>query len=306
MCSILHSDLSLVEKLSAIGKVRLLSLDREERALNEDAMKTMANNLLQKTPGDENGAHLEEDIFRLSILSSLGAKSDRHLQNVRLWVPPPQTEKDGISRNEITPIPLVRALCAFGGGFGEALIMCSWQPTSSPNFPWSVPPGALVQSEYAISAAARCIVCSLENSAQCRTDWRSSHLSMMIPVFMNSACRLWSGAVRYAERKRAFREAFASGKKVKSTALTVGLEAPFTPDEDRHLLQFESPEMLPVYNACSNSAAMILRQLHSMEGSRDHALGLDGLTGRWVNQIIKDIIDSMTNKSTNAIAAPAC
>jgi len=315
MCSILHSDLALVEQLSAIGKVRLLSLDREERVLNEEAMKSMANNLLQKTSGDENGAHLEEDIFRLSILSSLGGSGrgggppfddagKHHLQNIRLWVPPPKTEQDGVSRNEISPVPLVRALCALGGGFGEALTMCSSQPTSSPIFPWSLPPGALVQSEYSIRAAARCIVCSLVNSAQCRTDWRSSHLSMMIPVFLNSACRLQTGAVRYVERKRAFKQAIATKKKVKSKALAVGLEAPFNPDQDRHLLQTESPELLPVYNACNSSASMILEQLYSLDGGKYHGLRLEGVTQRWVKHLT-DIIGSMTNQSTNGIMPAA-
>lgn len=307
MCSILHSDVSLVEQLSSIGKVRLLSLDREERGQNEDAMKSMANILLQKTAADENGAHLEEDILRLAILSSLGGLGSgapifdsaglHHLENIKQWVLPRSTQQVAGGRSDILSVPLVRALCAYGGGLGEALIMCSAQRTNSPIFAWSVPPGALVQSEYAIRAAARCIVLNLANSAQCRTDWRSSHLSMMIPVLMNSACRLQTGVVRYAERKRTSKQGSTPNKKMQSTALTIPLETPFHPDEDRSLLRTESPELLRVYNACNRSAAMVLEQLHSLEGTRGFELGLEGLTRKWMNHVIA----SMPNQSSNVV-----
>jgi hypothetical protein len=305
--SILHSDLSLVEKLCSMGKPRLLDLDREERSLNEESIKSMANILLQKTAADENGAHLEEDILRLSILASLGGsgrgssgldKADaHHVENIKQWVQPKDTMKVGGSRSEILSVPLVRALCAYAGGLGEALLLCSSQKPMLSSFPWSLPPGAIVQSEYAIRAATRCIFWNISNSVRCQTDWRSSHLSMLVPVLMNSACRLESGLIQYAEMKRSGKHNtnVRSGGKQFSNAIVA--EPQLTPDQKLLLIKTECPELLSLYQECNDSATMILEKLRLLEGARNFDLPLDGITRRWTDSLITRMPNQTPNRS---------
>lgn len=298
--SILHSDLTLVEKLCSMGKPRLLNLDREERLMNEEAIKTMARVLLLKTAADENGAHLEEDIFRLSFLASLGGSGRgshglhkagaHHVENIKQWVQPEDTLKVGGPRSEVSSVPLVRALCAYVGGLGEALLRCSSQKTATlSGFPWSLPPGAIVQAEYALVAATRCIFWNISSSTRCRTDWRSSHLSMLVPVLMNSACRLEAGMIQYAESKRSGRQpatAVKGGQKFSSALIS---EPELTREQILLLFKTECPELLSLYQECNECATMILEKIRLLEGARNFDLALDGSARRWTDSLIANM-----------------
>jgi hypothetical protein len=282
MYSLLHSDAPLVKDLISSSNPGYMDLEREERRRNETAIKAMANTLLHKTSADETGAHLEEDILRLAILASLGGKSwngksyadlDRaeahHVENIKQWVQPRDEMKVGGSRSEPVAVPLVRALCAFAGGLGEALIICSGQKSSPFTNPWLLPPGAIVCAEYAIRAAARCIVLNLSLSTRSLADWRSTHLSIMVPVFLTSAYRLESGMVRFTQGR--------SGGK------------PSDHLDQLELFRTESPEFLPLYHACNDSAAMILEKLKSLEGVRRLDFDLDTDCQKWTNKILARI-----------------
>jgi hypothetical protein len=327
MYSLLHSDMSLVEKLCFIGKSRVLSLDQEELTLNEQSIKGMANVLLQKTVADEVGSHLEEDILRLSILASLGGlgsastdgldKADvHHVENIKQWVQPRDKLQIENSRSELLAVPLVRALCAYAGGLGEALLtVCtSYQNKLSSSFPWLLPPGAIVCAEYAIRAAARCIFWNLSNSTKCLSDWRSSHLSMLVPVLMNSACRLESGMIKYAEARRGAKYADVRwvepahlGVQSKQypfswdhSSLALVKEPQLTPEQKVQLLKTESPELLTLYHACNDSASMILKQLRALEGPRNFDLGLKGAARRWTDNLLARIPSPATAAVPNS------
>lgn len=300
MCSILHSEMSLVDKLSRSVKGPLLNLDREELAMNEESVKAMAHILLQKTAADENGAHLEEDILRLSLLASLGASKKRLNgeidQNFQQWVQPRNTIHVGTSVHEYFTVPLVRALCAYAGGLGEALVtICSSMQNNRKTplgSPWLLPPGAIVCAEYAIRAATGFIVWTLSNSERCSTDWRGSHLSMLIPVLLNSAHRLEAGMIKYTELRRGIppytelpRRGISSG----SDSLVIAQTAQLTLEQKLRLIKTESPELFSLYQTCNDAAVAIIEKLKTLEGSRQIDLPIFGDCRVWIDGILARI-----------------
>jgi hypothetical protein len=290
--SILHADASLVKQLASPPpkKPGFLDLEGEEKKQNLEAIKAMANTLLKLNKDESWTAPLEEDFFLFSILESLGGNSldgsshsglegadVRHAQNIQLWVQP--GDKMTISGSEPFAVPLVRALCTYAGGLGEALIICSApqsKPTKNSSAPfqipigssWVLPPGAIVCAEYAIQAASRCIIWNFSNSTRALADWRSTHLSMLVPVILNSACRLEAGLVRYAQSRK--------GGKPSDDDL----------DNKLGLIKVHCPELLSLFLACNDSAIMILQKLKSLEGVRSVDLELEGDCNKWTKALL--------------------
>jgi hypothetical protein len=192
-----------------------------------------------------------------------------HVDNIKEWVQPRDKMKMG---GEPLVVPLVRALCAYVGGLGEALIKCAEKKTPSTENPWLLPPGAIVCAEYGVRGAARCIVWNFSHSTGPQVDWRSSHLSMLVPVFLNSVYRLESGMTKF-------------------TQVRCGAKAS-DPLQSLELIRTESPELLPLFHACSESAAMVLEKIKSMEGVRRVDFELDPDCQRWTNNILARIPNS--------------
>jgi hypothetical protein len=152
---------------------------------------------------------LEDDLLRLLILESLGGKgnittgiswtSESHHQMVKML-----KDNNSFSKERSLLSPLVRALCAYTAGLGLTLQKIGgkkMQP-KSPNWRldfWTLPPGALACSEYAIIAATRCVVNSITSSSPISIDWRSTELSIFVPVVLLSAFQLRSGIQAFAE-----------------------------------------------------------------------------------------------------------
>lgn len=292
MYSILHSDASLVSQLSKTPKHQgFLDLEREEHKRNEEAIKVMADILLKKTSADETGARFEEDLLQFGILASLGGKSPtsclddkaaaHHVENIKQWV----ESSDNLKVGGVSPlaVPLVRALCAYVGGLGEALLRCSSQIRSFKPSPlatslWSLPPGVIVCAEYAIRAAARFIVWNFSHSTKTHphiADWRSTHLSMLVPVLLNSACILEAGMVKFTQVRR------YNGKQQPTSSYALD------PIEKLDLIKTESPELLSLYHACNDSATTILQKLKSLEGVRRiDFVDLDPECQKWMDNIL--------------------
>jgi hypothetical protein len=275
--SILHADEALVKQLGMpLTRPRVLDLEVEERKRNAESIKTMANTLLY---GVENGSPLEEDILRVTLLESLGGTSSdgssqgglegadtRHAHAVKMWVQPGDAVRGGGKRSEPLAVPLVRALCAYVGGLGEALIICSAQVSLAGNV-WLLPPGAIACAEYAIRAACRCIIWNFSNSTRALADWRSTHLSMLVPVVLTSVCRLEAGLVKYAQTR--------SGGKPSDHV-----------DNKIDLIKTESPELLSLFRACNQTAEMILEKVQSLEGKRKVDLELDHECNKWTKELL--------------------
>jgi hypothetical protein len=291
--SILHADEALVKQLGMpLTRPRVLDLEVEERKRNAESIKTMANTLLY---GVENGSPLQEDILRVTLLESLGGTTSdgsshgglegadtRHANTVKMWVQLGDAVRGGGKRSEPLAVPLVRALCAYVGGIGEALAICSAQ-ASLPGNVWLLPPGAIACAEYAVRAACRCIIWNFSNSTRALADWRSTHLSMLVPVVLTSVCRLEAGLVKYAQTR-------AGGKS--------------SDYEKIDLIKTESPELLSLYRACNRSAAMILEKVQSLEGTRKVDLELDHECNKWTKELLSHHPSPSGKKYSDGVLMP--
>jgi len=277
MYSILHSDDALVKKMSLPSPPGYRNLEREEGIRNQEAIKTMAKTLLRPSPGDRWAAHLEDDIFRLAILSSLGGTSfsngasggiekaePYHVDNIVQWLLPDDKMKMEGLRHEPLIVPLVRALCALTGGLGEAMATCSSDSLLASS--WQLPPGAISCAEYSVRASARCIVLNFTYPARPVADWRSTHLSSMVPVFLYSVYLLEAGMLRFANSK------------------SIGAPAPHLGKVE--LFKTESPEFLPLYFACMDSVMMVLSKLKTLEGFRRLDFDLDRDCQVWMEALL--------------------
>ena len=277
--SILHSNIVLVKSLGSPhldGAMR--DLEMEERNRNACAIKAMAETLLEAV-SIECGAPLEEDILRVAVLESVGGKgafgtssseldsaSDWHVHNIKLWVQPDDKLAIGGKRREPLAVPLVRALCAYAGGLGEAMQVCTSYSATVESL-WLIPPGAIACAEYAIRSAARCLVWNFSNSDRTLNDWRGNQLSILLPVVLHSAFRLEAGVIKYA---------MSRANRKPSDQVENKLE----------LIKVECPELLSLFLACNQSAVMILQKVFATQGKKNADLKLDDDCSKWVNEIL--------------------
>lgn len=247
--SLLHSNDDLVKRLGHIptNSSMCMNIEQEELKLNNYAIKTMVHTLLQKTNEDEASPHLEDDILRLAILSciedsilkegtSIGNSTEIDFVHGMKSVP---NKAKGRS-NSIDPIvvPIVRALCAYAGGLGEALSLISDSDGKMLNDTWVLPPGALFMGECAIRGATHCIFQGIDFPRS------GTNLAFFIPVLLNSACKLYNGLLRYQQATNG------------STALDETCKAKL------------SPQFLPLFHACNNCADILLQTAKVNEGFR--------------------------------------
>ena len=202
--NLLHSDDELVKKLGNSTSTRSsvwMDLEQEEQKRNDFAITTMSNILLHKTSKDEAGPHLEDDVLRLAILSSIGGSgsSEKYLVGII------NAEKGGLSSTEpYAAMPIVRALCAYAGGIGKALLIIAGSNNRTlREDEWVLPPAAIYMAECAIRGASRCILHSLNlassSSSSSVMPGKNTSLSILIPVLLSSAFILENGIVRFAE-----------------------------------------------------------------------------------------------------------
>mmetsp|Transcript_6541 Transcript_6541/g.9245 ORF Transcript_6541/g.9245 Transcript_6541/m.9245 type:complete len:267 (+) Transcript_6541:2-802(+) len=259
----------------------------------------MAHTLLHK--GDDNAlnmAGLEQDILRFLVLESVGGVGDkannveesllakaslRHVESVKFWVEPPTNK---LVRREPAVIPLVRGLCAYAGGLGEALIACtssnmapksqmSWQqhgPSASlndrtPYATWSLPPGATSCAEYSIQGAARCVVLDLASSGKFMGDWRNSNLCSMVPSVLHSAFRLSCGIKSYALYLQ------------RNQSLSARVE------DNLNWIAIHRPELRRLLLSCDDAAIMILQSLKSVDALRIVESRVQSGCRAWVQQL---------------------
>jgi hypothetical protein len=289
MSSVLHSDATLIKQLSSSpDKAGYPDVQGAEKHRYDEHIKLMAESLLNGNHEDmSGGAQLEKDILRYAILESFGGASTdgssygglegagaRHVDCIRRWVQPGDKMRIGGTRSEPCSVPLVRAFCTYAGGLGEALVICTSQSppsvqmkgsNSKTSSPWLLPPGAIICAEYCIMAAARCIVWNFSNLGMSLADWRSTHLSMLVPVALKAAYLLQAGVVKYSQS-------------------AVGGTSTYS--NQYELIKAETPELVSLYSACNHAALMVLQKLKSMEGVRDFDLQLDGECKQWTTSLL--------------------
>jgi hypothetical protein len=265
LCSILLGNTGLIKSIWApTQNPGTLLIEQEEVERNVRSMEIMSKLLLQKEPLPSE-SQLEQDILRISIMESFGGgtntTSDRQHTIIKNLVHPKDAPlSTSISgRGEPLAIPFVRALCAYAGGLGSALVSISEPESKTPpsKYPdgcvtWDLPPGAIVCAQWAITAASRLIVESIAHAGKTLANWRSSHLSMLVPVAFHAAFALRRGIQKYDE------------------AGARGLSNKFR----------------PVVAACDNAAFSILEKLRALEGTRSIDIQVHSDCRLWLDSLL--------------------
>lgn len=277
MCeSILHGSDKIVRSVfRPTQRPGVLYAEDEELKHGEESMQRMGELLLGITdrhPQSSEGC-LERDVLLVSILESLGGTtidtgessnpqvgnvSLRHIQAIERWANPKVAIWADAARREPDAVPLLRALCAYAGGLGDALQTCTLPPNdakrlalneTTPLAAWSLPPGARACSEWAIRAAARLIVYSFTSTEGSVTEWRRSPLSICVPTMLHAAFTLRKGVLRFAR--------IGHGRRVVvSNAI------------DIDWITGENEFLRPVVRACDESAQLVVRALETNGANR--------------------------------------
>ena len=155
-------------------------------------------------------APLEQDILRFSVLQSIGGGVDTATAtSPYLSIPKRQREMiqkhvGGVhplnsSSRHLRALLLVRGLCVFAGGVGEALhISCEKRIFRLTEEQWKLPPGAIVELLYAIRAITR-IFRIVSISSPLVT---STQLAILLPSVMSTIFRIRGGICAAAERSK--------------------------------------------------------------------------------------------------------
>ena len=268
--SVLHSNDELVKKLGNLPTASKMwtNIEEEELKLSNAAMKTMANTLLYKTNKDEASPHLEDDVLRLAILSCVGGTTSKGAgtignaaeSNMKKWLRPAADIVQLPGKNSIDPfaIPIVRALCVYAGGIAESLRLLFASEDKLSQDLWVLPPGTLFMAECAIRGATHWILQGMNMSPS------GTSLSILIPVLLNSAYKLQDSLLRYQQA--------SDGSAPYGETYSLKLTPPL------------SPQFLPLYNICNNSAKSILETAKANEKFRrlDFFQSLDADCRNWL------------------------
>ena len=141
--------------------------------------------------------------------------------------------------NDAFAVPIIRALCAYAGGLGEALRLVADSKDTDNIDTWVLPPGALFMAECAIRGATHWILHDI-NSPRSVTS-----LAILIPVLLNSAYKLEDGILRHQQA--------ATGP---------------TAFDETYMVKVTMPQLLPLFNVCNDCAKIILQTAKANEGFR--------------------------------------
>eukprot|EP00536_Pseudo-nitzschia_multiseries_P013905 jgi/Psemu1/291134/fgenesh1_pg.629_\ len=256
--SLLHSNEELVlqlGKLSSNSSV-WMDLEQEEQKRNNVAMEKMAQTLLYKTNKDEASPHLEDDMLRLAILTAFEGAGVQNLIESTSYI---MTNGGGCSIDPYA-VPIIRALCAYAGGIGEALrLIADSEDKELHEEAWVLPPGALFMGGCAIRGATRWILKSTTLSG------KNKSLAILIPVLLNSAHKVEKGLVRYAE--------------------AIGGSTTLGEADKFKLLQRVTPQLLPLFNTCNDCARHVVEETKAKPGFR-RLESLDPDCQRWLRSIL--------------------
>lgn len=272
--SIMHAHTPLVTDLLKPAESRYHDIERDEVRRHNKAMKEVGTILLEKPAIDYTVGCLEEDYLRIAILSSLagdlGKPVSETSQNKSLmkWIQPTALDRSLATRGPPLVMPLVRALCAYTGGLGEATTKACSEMRRTRTNPWKLPPGAIVCATYCIRAAARLILADLQVSAKNNIDWKSTQISMIIPVFLVSSYQLRRGL-----------EIMAGAPP--QTIVPFGMI-------NSQSLRRNEPEYLLVCDELLESSKTILDTLQSLKGLQVVSLSVDRDCSSWMSALVLD------------------
>lgn len=266
------------ERLGGSGAYSVSSLisfnfEEEEVRRNDAAIEAVAQAMI--TPSSvpaARGRALEEDVLRVALLESLGGTSGTFSCNFdgtevgeqaipsryyvalrkRLLVSEEILAKKSQSVQQPRVVPLIRALLAASGGFGEALLSISKGDRSlGSDNGFVLPPGATSCAEYSLLAAARFIALNIKlgtNGDRGYLHW----VSLLSPAFFHSAFRLQSGVCEYAKHRK---------------QLDGGTAA--THSDLGSFIAVNFPDLWRLLQVCGNGARLVLSALEEHERGRN-------------------------------------
>jgi len=202
-----------------IGSIDM-DLEEEESRWNNSMIDRVAN--LIEIGMASAFTSLKDDLLRMMLLESLGGvdvcnggSDDVAMKGIKnLPVIQPQqgrmtVETLGLSSRhyntlkkrlqEPDVVPIVRALCAYAGGVGEALIRCTASLPVVSNTNWSFSPCTSASVEYAIFGATRLVALSLMPNSTGQFKKHYNRLSLLVPAVLQSVYKLHCGLVAYAQ-----------------------------------------------------------------------------------------------------------
>ncbi|KAL9186961.1 hypothetical protein ACHAXT_010681 [Thalassiosira profunda] len=273
--SVLMGDGESVEKVIAPpgAKSALFTNPQEDEIKRNEAAASSFAQWIQDSSTTSSGK-LSDDILRVCLLESLGGGGSasltsnpfhfgdaRHAAAIR--------KRLSLSAATAAPgqqpiaVPVVRALCAFAGGLGDAMSQI-YRPVDKAGKPvkknksaelWKLPPGSLTAAEFAINAAARLVVMnlvSMDQSGHAFVDALKRHerLSLLLPCVLQSAHKLRCGMQEYARATASMYEVNVA------TFATEGKT-----DGQDVFIATKCPDLCAVIAACNDSARMIMKTL---------------------------------------------
>jgi len=303
--SVLMGDGTTVEKVIRPSEIHQPStmtpfknLHEDEIHRNELAAASFAQWIEQSST--TSSGKLSVDILRVCILESLGGGGSancsehwhshpfyfgdaRHIVAVRRRLDlSAATASPG--RQPIV-VPIVRALCAFAGGVGDAISQFYREPDKNRKQVgtqddstelWKLPPGSLNAMEFSIIAAARLVVMNsvaIDKSGHAivNTLKRNDQLSLLLPCVLQSAYKLRCGINQYAEARAKANEINLSTYDKSGQGDGLGC-----------YIAAECPDLFLVISACNNSARMAMKTIVELG---DRMLEEILLRGKWKGEM---------------------
>jgi hypothetical protein len=205
----------------------------EEIKLVQECSAKMASVLLHHAINQSEAA-FEEDALRISILESLGGTvtTFRHHKAIHDWFAQSVPMK---RQRELLSTYLLRGLCIFVSGFGEALERCVDQKGGQG--PWTLPPASYTAITYAVNAISRFAVESLATN---------QHHLFMVPAALESLFRLRAGFIRYSNSQD-------------------GVPHDIRDTISNNVGGHESPQYWKIVTACESCAIEILGSLQALQ-----------------------------------------
>jgi len=282
--SILMGDGATVDKVitppgakpSQASMVPSKNHQEDEISRNEIAAASFSE-WIQQSSATSSGK-VSDDILRMSLLESLGGGGSanptpprqshpfhfghaRHSAAVR--------KRLDLSAATASPgrqpiaVPIVRALCAFSGGVGDAMSQFYRQldkdgkPLRKNNSAelWKLPPGSLNAVEFAIIAAARLVVMNSvmtdkHGRVVVNASKRHERLSLLLPCILQSAYKVRCGLHEYARATANMYEVNLSTYDKSGKGDGLGC-----------FIATKCPDLCPVISACNDSAKMAMKTL---------------------------------------------
>ncbi len=278
-----------------------VDLEGMEMRRNKDMIQKVASAILSGTVSGY--STFEEELLKFMVLEALGGGSvsddmkGSSTENFSQGLSIPFRSYKTIIRflrimdqGSVQTLSIVRALCAYAGGIGEALTCISHpisrsqgNPTtlvkSIENCTFSFQPSAVLSATYAIESATRFIIMNLKHRKA-----RFNHLSLLIPVILQTSYTLRCGVLDYAKYQ------YDSSDPIHDFLSNVDTRG----ETFVNFCTIKHPDLTKLVKTCDDSVIQILQLMKGIDGQGSNISSLE-LSGIKVDDHVKEWIVSLLN-----------